>query len=339
MSAPKIRLTAVIMDVLDVLTNSPPDDPAWGLRLCEVTGYGTGTIYPALDRLMKAGWITDHWEDPPPEDRPSPPVLRDDLDRARAVRCRAASAARTPRGMASTRPARRRRRVTRSGRESPLLLLGGIVLTGGWCVASMAADWAVTSIVLKWMSRRMPSLIYDIGRWWGIGRWVVALGLVFSVSAFLFECYTDPLTGFSARSLTNLAALLAGRRRSELHDEWHAHLASESDHDPVARAKVRHRQALGFVAAAVQLRLADAADLAWRPVDAVLGSRTLSNLFVWGPVIVTLFAIVHHDGRFGLVADDQDPAALGAFLYVVIKTGRWWRGVKPPEPKARRARE
>jgi PadR family transcriptional regulator, regulatory protein PadR len=70
MSAPKVRLTAVIMDVLDVLTNSPPDDLAWGLRLCEATGYGTGTIYPALDRLMKAGWITDHWEDPPPADRP-----------------------------------------------------------------------------------------------------------------------------------------------------------------------------------------------------------------------------------------------------------------------------
>ncbi len=70
MSAPKIRLTAVIMDVLDVLTNSPSDDPAWGLRLCEVTGYGTGTIYPALERLMHAGVIVDRWEDPPPPDRP-----------------------------------------------------------------------------------------------------------------------------------------------------------------------------------------------------------------------------------------------------------------------------
>lgn len=71
----------------------------------------------------------------------------------------------------------------------------------------------------------------------------------------------------------------------------------------------------------------------------MLRSRPLSNLLVWGPVIAVLAAIVHHDGRFGLVADDQDPVALGAFLYVVIKTGRWWRGVKPPEPKARRARE
>jgi PadR family transcriptional regulator PadR len=70
MSATKIRLTAVIMDVLDVLTNAPSDNPAWGLRLCEQTGYGTSTIYPALDRLMKAGWISDHWEDPPPADRP-----------------------------------------------------------------------------------------------------------------------------------------------------------------------------------------------------------------------------------------------------------------------------
>jgi PadR family transcriptional regulator PadR len=70
MSATKIRLTAVIMDVLDVLTNSPLDDPPWGLRLCEQTAYGTGTVYPALDRLLKVGWIEDRWEDPPPADRP-----------------------------------------------------------------------------------------------------------------------------------------------------------------------------------------------------------------------------------------------------------------------------
>jgi PadR family transcriptional regulator PadR len=68
--ATKIRLTQVIMDVLDVLAAAQPDDPAWGLRLCEQTGYGTGTTYPALNRLLKAGWIEDHWEDPPPDDRP-----------------------------------------------------------------------------------------------------------------------------------------------------------------------------------------------------------------------------------------------------------------------------
>jgi hypothetical protein len=145
------------------------------------------------------------------------------------------------------------------------------------------------------------------------------------------------LANLSAGGLTNLAALLAGRRRLALRDEWRAHLAGKSGHDPDTWRKAR--EAIGFVASAIQFRLADAADLAWRPADAVLGSRTLSNLFVWGPVIVVLVAIVRHDGRFGLVADIQDPAALGAFLYGVIRTGRWWRGVKPPEPKARRARE
>jgi hypothetical protein len=145
------------------------------------------------------------------------------------------------------------------------------------------------------------------------------------------------LAVFSVSSLTNLAALLAGSRGPALRDEWRAHLAGESGRDPSTWVKVR--QALGFVVSAVRLRLAGAADLAWRPTDAVLGSRTLSNLFVWGPVSATLVTIVRHDGRFGLVADDQDPVALGAFLYVVIKTGRWWRQIKPPEPKPRRAKE
>lgn len=70
MSARRLRMTMVIMDILDVLMNAPPDDPSWGLKLCEATGHGTGTIYPALDRLLQAGWIEDRWEEPPPADRP-----------------------------------------------------------------------------------------------------------------------------------------------------------------------------------------------------------------------------------------------------------------------------
>jgi PadR family transcriptional regulator PadR len=70
MTAPRIRVTLVIMDVLNVIMSASPDDPAWGLRICEMTGHGPGTTYPALDRLMKAGWIEDRWEDPAPTDRP-----------------------------------------------------------------------------------------------------------------------------------------------------------------------------------------------------------------------------------------------------------------------------
>ena len=144
------------------------------------------------------------------------------------------------------------------------------------------------------------------------------------------------LRRLSVGSLTALVVLLVGRRRLVLRDEWHAHLSGESGRNPVTWTKVG--QALGFVAVAIRFRLADAADLAWRPADAVLGSRTLSCLFVWVPVIATAVVIVSHDGLHGLAAGPQ-LAALVAFLYGVIRTGRWWRGVKPPEPKAKRARE
>jgi len=48
---------------------------------------------------------------------------------------------------------------------------------------------------------------------------------------------------------------------------------------------------------------------------------------------------VHDDGRFGLVADIQDSGELAVTFYTVIRTSRGWRGVKSPEPKARRAKE
>lgn len=70
MTATRIRVSLVVLDILGAIDSAPPDDPAWGLRLCEQTGYGTGTVYPALDKLLKAGWIADAWEEPQPMDRP-----------------------------------------------------------------------------------------------------------------------------------------------------------------------------------------------------------------------------------------------------------------------------
>jgi DNA-binding PadR family transcriptional regulator len=64
------RLTAVVWDILSILASASPDDPPWGLRICERTGRSTGTIYPALDRLTKAEIITGFQEDPAPPDRP-----------------------------------------------------------------------------------------------------------------------------------------------------------------------------------------------------------------------------------------------------------------------------
>jgi PadR family transcriptional regulator, regulatory protein PadR len=70
MNTRAIRLTMVVVDVLDVIMHAAADDPVWGSQICQQTGRGSGTVYPALDRLMKAGWISDRWENPVPADRP-----------------------------------------------------------------------------------------------------------------------------------------------------------------------------------------------------------------------------------------------------------------------------
>jgi len=69
-TAAPIRVSMVVLDILDAIGSAPPDDPAWGLRLCDQTGHGSGTVFPALRKLLEAGWIADWWEEPQPADRP-----------------------------------------------------------------------------------------------------------------------------------------------------------------------------------------------------------------------------------------------------------------------------
>jgi hypothetical protein len=89
------------------------------------------------------------------------------------------------------------------------------------------------------------------------------------------------LAGAAAWRITDLATILAGRKRPGLRDEWRAHLAGEAGRE--MPASQRAAAALGFVAAAIRYRLQDVADLAWVPADAILKSRMLSNLVVWLP--------------------------------------------------------
>ncbi|MBL1082594.1 helix-turn-helix transcriptional regulator [Streptomyces actinomycinicus] len=57
-----IRLTAPTLAVIGVLLTSTADEPAWGLKICEETGLGSGTVYPILERLVTAGWVTRYEE-------------------------------------------------------------------------------------------------------------------------------------------------------------------------------------------------------------------------------------------------------------------------------------
>lgn len=49
------------MDVLEVLLGA--SEPRWGLEIIKLTGRPSGSVYPLLDRLERAGWVTSAWDD------------------------------------------------------------------------------------------------------------------------------------------------------------------------------------------------------------------------------------------------------------------------------------
>ena len=141
-------------------------------------------------------------------------------------------------------------------------------------------------------------------------------------------------SSFSVCGLTDLAALIAGRKRPALRAEWRALLAGESGHEPAAWPEFR--KAVGFVRAAVRCRVADAAEAVWDPLDAVLRSRKLSNLLVFGLPAMAAMLILRHEGALGVLTSAESIIAIGGALYALVRLGRWWRDIEPPKPKARR---
>ena len=66
-----IRLTSATLALLDALVAATErNEPVWGFKICEQTGLGPGTVYPILDRLEKARWVSGLWETGQPADRP-----------------------------------------------------------------------------------------------------------------------------------------------------------------------------------------------------------------------------------------------------------------------------
>ncbi|USX48850.1 helix-turn-helix transcriptional regulator [Lentzea sp. HUAS12] len=58
---PLQRIGKATVDVLSVLLGA--DEPRWGLEIIKLTGRPSGSVYPLLDRLERAGWVTSEWED------------------------------------------------------------------------------------------------------------------------------------------------------------------------------------------------------------------------------------------------------------------------------------
>jgi PadR family transcriptional regulator PadR len=66
------RMTASVLKVAAALLADPAAE-RYGLQLIHDTGLPSGTLYPILVRLERAGWVESRWEelDPVAEGRPA----------------------------------------------------------------------------------------------------------------------------------------------------------------------------------------------------------------------------------------------------------------------------
>lgn len=88
---PLSRMTPATLDVLAALLDE--SSPTWGLRLVGRTGRPTGSVYPILERLERAGWISSEWDDDPARTGPRRRLYRLTTDGAEAARSAVAGAA------------------------------------------------------------------------------------------------------------------------------------------------------------------------------------------------------------------------------------------------------
>jgi len=68
----ELRMTTSVLRVVSALLTDATAD-RYGLDLMQDTGLASGTLYPILLRLERAGWVSSHWEDADPviEGRPT----------------------------------------------------------------------------------------------------------------------------------------------------------------------------------------------------------------------------------------------------------------------------
>ncbi|SDL33271.1 Transcriptional regulator PadR-like family protein [Lentzea albidocapillata subsp. violacea] len=92
---PLQRIGKATVDVLEVLLAT--DEPRWGLEIIKLTGRPSGSVYPLLDKLERAGWVTSTWDDDAERRGPRRRMYRLTADGAAEARRVVARAAPAPR--------------------------------------------------------------------------------------------------------------------------------------------------------------------------------------------------------------------------------------------------
>jgi DNA-binding PadR family transcriptional regulator len=66
MGKKQARITRQTEQILKAVMSDPASD-WWGSRIAPIAGLKSGTLYPALMRMERLGWLTARWEGIKPE--------------------------------------------------------------------------------------------------------------------------------------------------------------------------------------------------------------------------------------------------------------------------------
>ena len=323
--------------VLDALAHADPNSPLWGYKLTELTGLGSGTIYPIMERLETGKYVSAKVEMPRPADRPPRRFYElTGTGRQLAADAQAAGKRRadawSPRLAGQVRreaPGQHTRRATQQegsprhrdhGGHPPRPRLHGSRHGHARSWAGCIPHRYRRDVSLRANPRDRRRCVRDRRHGKPGGRRAARV-LILALAA--------------------LAGRIAGRRHAHLRDAWAADLCGdpEAAGDPPS-AHRRMQLAEGFVVAALRCRLDDVVALAWQPVDTLLGSWRGSQTAICLPATVAVGLILSREGLYGLISNAENLAVIAAAPYAAIKGLRKYRKIDiPKRPEKKRTEE
>lgn len=159
---------------------------------------------------------------------------------------------------------------------------------------------------------------------------VAIIGLLLLTIGIKAKGDTSLLEALGVPSLTaGLAGRIAGRRRTHYIEEWASVLAGDPEHGVTLSPLRRQYYALGFVCAAVRMRLHDLLGGAWKPVDWTISTKQRSNFFIAFCVGLQVIWISKHDGLYTLCTDGLEwTGGFGVLLRLLVGRLRKVRGIE-----------
>ncbi|XUL91706.1 hypothetical protein ACQ86D_38125 [Streptomyces galilaeus] len=140
---------------------------------------------------------------------------------------------------------------------------------------------------------------------------------------------TDPRNDRAGRRTLNVASFVAGERRAHLREEWASILAGDPGNGIVLSPRRRLRYAVGFLWAALRMRLRDLIAPLWVPVDWLLSVESRTHGFIAFAVGAQVVYIEHEDGFHALVTEGWGwCAGCGIALRLFVGRLRRIRGIE-----------